>query len=243
MGHARQFTCNPTLSAEAPPIPRQGQDGADVYIVDAVPKPGPWTVRGTITPDSDDKKPSGFQAHTLLIEVTDTPGVLNEVTGVIARRGYNIQSLAVGNSENPGCSRITTVLPGQEGGVSKLIKQIEKLVVVIDVKDLTGVPHVARELMLVKVCTVIWCHIAYLMTPIFISPSLIPSVVQFSNLSLLIRFLAKSSECQCFRAGVRQKQHTIATHNIYPNGLDLSMSMMQMFRYICFLHICNHYNQ
>jgi acetolactate synthase I/III small subunit len=116
-------------------------------------------VRGTITPDSDDKKPTGFKAHTVLIEVTDTPGVLNEVTGVIARRGYNIQSLAVGNSEKPGCSRITTVLPGQDGGVSKLIKQIEKLVVVIDVKDLTDVPHVARELMLVKVCSTALCHL------------------------------------------------------------------------------------
>jgi acetolactate synthase-1/3 small subunit len=109
-------------------------------------------VRGAITPDSDDKKSAGFKAHTVSIEVTDTPGVLNEVTGVIARRGYNIQSLAVGNSEKPGCSRITTVLPGQEGGVSKLIKQIEKLVVVIGVKDLTDLPHVARELVLVKVC-------------------------------------------------------------------------------------------
>lgn len=128
-----------------------GTDGADVYIRDTTPKTGPWTVQNVLSPVFDANTPKGFQAHTVLVEVEDNPGVLNEVTGVIARRGYNIQSLAVGTSETPGFSRITTVLPGQRGGVSKLIKQLEKLVVVQQVQDLTDVPHVARELMLVKV--------------------------------------------------------------------------------------------
>jgi acetolactate synthase I/III small subunit len=129
----------------------QAPSGADVYIADSSPKSGPWTVRNMLDPVFDKHESEGFKAHTVLIEVEDIPGVLNEVTGVIARRGYNIQSLAVGNSEAIGRSRITTVLPGQVGGVSKLIKQLEKLVVVQDVTDVTEVPHVARELMLVKV--------------------------------------------------------------------------------------------
>jgi acetolactate synthase I/III small subunit len=104
-----------------------------------------------LDPVFDSHAREGFKAHTLLIEVEDNPGVLNEVTGVIARRGYNIQSLAVGNSERQGYSRITTVLPGQKGNINKLIKQIEKLVVVQEIKHLTEVPHVHRELMLAKV--------------------------------------------------------------------------------------------
>lgn len=94
---------------------------------------------------------TGIVARTVLVEVDDTPGVLNEVTGVIARRGYNIQSLAVGNCEEAGRSRITIVLPGDQGSVSKLMKQIQRLVVVQKVLDLTDTPHVVRELMLIRV--------------------------------------------------------------------------------------------
>ena len=137
--------------AEGEPAAARPSDGADVYVASSTTKDGPWTVRTALNPGFDSREQQGFQAHTLLIEVNDTPGVLNEVTGVIARRGYNIQSLAVGNSEAPGRSRITTVLPGQPGAMGKLIKQIEKLVVVIAVQDVTNVPHVSRELMLVKV--------------------------------------------------------------------------------------------
>ena len=135
------------------PLPAPN-DGADVYVRDTRPRPGPWTVQNILDPSADATTPQqrdGFQACTLLIYVEDNPGVLNEVTGVVARRGYNIQSLAVGNSETPGFSRITTVLPGEGASMRKLMKQLEKLVVVQSVRDLTEVPHVARELMLVKV--------------------------------------------------------------------------------------------
>jgi acetolactate synthase-1/3 small subunit len=94
---------------------------------------------------------SPFSAHTLSITVSDLPGVLQEVTMVFARRGYNVQSLAVGPAETPGDSRITMVVPGSEGGIATLLKHIRKLVNVLSVADITATPYVARELMLVKV--------------------------------------------------------------------------------------------
>ena len=65
-----------------------------------------------------------YEAQTLSIEVTDVPGVLNHVTAVMARRGYNVQSLAVGNSEVEGRSRITTVIPMGPKGNENLVKQV-----------------------------------------------------------------------------------------------------------------------
>ncbi|CAG9460366.1 unnamed protein product [Pedinophyceae sp. YPF-701] len=92
------------------------------------------------------------KAHTLSILVQDVPGVLNQVTGVIARRAFNVQSLAVGHAETPGLSRITCVVPATAMvGVSNLIKQLEKLVFVEQITDLTDAPYTSRELMLCKV--------------------------------------------------------------------------------------------
>jgi len=91
------------------------------------------------------------KSSTLSLEVQDVPGVLNQVTGVISRRGYNIQSLAVGNAEEEGMSRICLVVPGDEKEMSNLVKQLLKLVYISSVTILTKVPHVARELMMVKI--------------------------------------------------------------------------------------------
>lgn len=96
-------------------------------------------------------------AATLSILVADVPGVLNQVTGVLARRGVNVQSLAVGPAEDvfaQSCpqSRITVVIPGTtDGSTAKIVKQLEKLVYVTRVEDLSEIPYVSRELMLVKV--------------------------------------------------------------------------------------------
>ena len=77
------------------------------------------------------------------------------MTGVFARCGYNIQSLAVGPSEREGMSRISTVVPGDGPSIDKLIEQLNNLVSIQQVINFTSTPFVSRELILVKVkCSV-----------------------------------------------------------------------------------------
>ena len=93
------------------------------------------------------------ELHTLIALVEDKPGVLTRVASMFRRRGFNIVSLAVGNSEQPGLSRMTFVVSGDDYTVGQVAKQLDKLIDVIEVSDITGESIVTRELALVKVKT------------------------------------------------------------------------------------------
>jgi len=83
--------------------------------------------------------------------VEDVAGVLTRIAGLFARRGFNIESLAVGHAEQLGVSRITMVVPGDDRIIEQLIKQLYKQINVLKVNDITESPCVERELMLMKV--------------------------------------------------------------------------------------------
>ena len=91
--------------------------------------------------------------HTLSVLVEDESGVLTRIAGLFARRGFNIESLAVGPAEQVGVSRITMVVPAEDKTIEQLTKQLYKLVNILRVQDISDVPCVERELMLLKVST------------------------------------------------------------------------------------------
>ena len=91
--------------------------------------------------------------HTITALVEDKPGVLNRVASMFRRRGFNISSLAVGNSEIPNLSRMTFVVEGDSRTVEQVTKHLHKLIDVIKVSDISDDNAVARELALIRVHT------------------------------------------------------------------------------------------
>ena len=89
--------------------------------------------------------------HTLSVLVEDKPGVLARVASLFSRRGFNIESLAVGPTEHPDISRMTVVVDVEDLPLEQVTKQLNKLVEVIKVVELEGPASVQRELLLVKV--------------------------------------------------------------------------------------------
>jgi acetolactate synthase-1/3 small subunit len=89
--------------------------------------------------------------HTLVALVEDKPGVLNRMASLFRRRGFNIESIAVGHSELPHLSRMTVVVDGSTTMVEQVRKQLDKVVDVVKVSDITGDDIIARELALIKV--------------------------------------------------------------------------------------------
>lgn len=87
----------------------------------------------------------------LAVLVEDKPGVLSRVAGLFSRRGFNIESIAVGKTKEPGISRITIVVEEDGTTLEQIIKQLNKLINVIKISNLTDEPLVNRELMLLKV--------------------------------------------------------------------------------------------
>lgn len=90
-------------------------------------------------------------SHVLSLLVEDKPGLLTRVAGLFARRGFNIESLAVGHSEIPGLSRITVVVDVEDLPLEQVTKQLNKLVNVIKIVELEPTQSVQREHLLVKV--------------------------------------------------------------------------------------------
>ena len=91
--------------------------------------------------------------HVLSALVQNVPGVLSHISGMLASRGYNIDSLAVGETETPHLSRMTFVIVGDDNVLDQVRKQLEKIVTVVRVDDIGAADHVERDLMLLKVST------------------------------------------------------------------------------------------
>ncbi|MDF1523566.1 MAG: acetolactate synthase small subunit [Trueperaceae bacterium] len=89
--------------------------------------------------------------HVLSVTVRDQPGVLVRIAGLFARRGYNIESLSVARTDEPGMSRTSFVVTGEDAQIEQMQKQLQKLIDVVKVIDHSDGPYVDRELMLIKV--------------------------------------------------------------------------------------------
>lgn len=97
------------------------------------------------------RKTSGRMRHVLSALVQNQPGVLAHVSGMFASRGFNIDSLAVGETEDPHLSRITFVVMGDDRVLDQIRKQLEKIVTVVKVIDISREDFVERDLMLIQV--------------------------------------------------------------------------------------------
>jgi len=94
---------------------------------------------------------ASFKTRTFVVLVEDKPGVLDRVASLFRRRGYNIESLAVGHTDKPGVSHITVVMNADDR-VARLVEaNLYKLVNVLDVQDVSNAPSVTRDLALIKV--------------------------------------------------------------------------------------------
>ena len=89
--------------------------------------------------------------HVLSALVHNQPGVLAHVSGMLASRGFNIDSLAVGETEEPNLSRMTFVVHGDDAVLEQVRKQLDKVVTVVRVDDISSEDYVERDLMLIKV--------------------------------------------------------------------------------------------
>ena len=95
--------------------------------------------------------PRVMETHTITVLVENRPGVLARVSGLFARRGYNIESLTVSITDDPNVSRMTIVVAGDSDVLEQITKQLHKLVDVLKVFDYLDTPMLERELTLIKV--------------------------------------------------------------------------------------------
>ncbi len=99
-----------------------------------------------------EEKPNA-STHTISLLVENKPGVLHRIAGLFSRRGYNIASLTVGPTEHPEYSRMTIVVRLSSNTVEQVVRQVQKLVPVVEVRELSPHDLIERELMLVKIRT------------------------------------------------------------------------------------------
>ena len=99
-----------------------------------------------------------MKPHTFIVTVEDEPGVLNRVSSLFRRRGYNIESLTVGRTEKTGVSRMTIVVMSDDAGALRIEANLYKLVNVISVCDITSAPAVYRDLAIIKVAATQACR-------------------------------------------------------------------------------------
>ena len=90
--------------------------------------------------------------HIISVLLENETGALSRVSGLFSQRGFNIESLTVAQTNDPSLSRMTIVSTGNDRVLEQIVKQLNKLIEVVKVSDLTSQDHVERELMLVKVC-------------------------------------------------------------------------------------------
>jgi len=88
--------------------------------------------------------------HVVSALVVDRPGTLNRVSGLLRARSFNIESLTVGTTHQPGRSRMTIAIRGDDGHLRQVLAQLERLIDVLEVTDLSSTPHIELELVLVE---------------------------------------------------------------------------------------------
>ena len=88
--------------------------------------------------------------HIIAVELQNEAGALTRVAGLFSSRGYNIESLSVAPTEDPSMSRLTLVTTGNDAAIAQILAQLQKLIDVVDVTDMTRGEHIERELLLLK---------------------------------------------------------------------------------------------
>lgn len=142
-----------------------------------------------------------MKPHTLSILVENKAGVLSRVTGLFSRRGFNIESLAVGPCEEPGMSRITIVVIGDDAQVEQVMKQLNKLIDIIKVSDLTDNERVERELALIKVTAELGTSRAEIMQ---IAEIFRAQIVDVSPKSLILQVIGNTHKIDALERLLRQ---------------------------------------
>ncbi|NMB78541.1 MAG: acetolactate synthase small subunit [Methanomicrobiales archaeon] len=142
-----------------------------------------------------------MKPHTLSVLVENKAGVLSRVTGLFSRRGFNIESLAVGPCEIPGMSRITIMVIADDNKIEQIMKQLNKLIDVIKVSDLTDNERVERELALIKVTAEQGSSRAEIMQVATIFRA---SIVDVSPKSLILQVIGDSDKIDALETLLRQ---------------------------------------